>query len=61
MKNFIKLLLILVFILLLEIFLILRGYQKSKDIMLKIDNYDSKKSIVILVDVSSNELCVFQD
>lgn len=60
-KNFLRLLLLLILILLLEIFLIFKGYQKSKDTMYKIDNYDSKKPIVILIDVSCNKLCVFQN
>lgn len=64
MSKFTKLFLILVLILCLEFFFIMFLYMnkaKASKTMYKIDNYNPNRPVVIVVDVSSNILAVFQE
>lgn len=62
MSKFIKIVIACVFLLIIEIIVIYRGYKTTYTTEpIGIDKYDSKKPTVILVDVSSNYLSVFQE
>lgn len=62
MSKFMKLLLTLIFILIIEILLIYIGYsRKVASYSFGIKNYDPKKAIVIIINLPDNFLSVFQD
>jgi len=62
MTKFMKLLLTLIFILIIEIIIIYLGYSKKAIFKTYgIENYDPKKGIVIMVNLPDNTLSIFQE
>ncbi|WP_125152813.1 L,D-transpeptidase family protein [Clostridium rectalis] len=61
MSKFKKLLFTLIFIFIIEIILIYLGYKKSTENSLTINGYNPKKPLVLIADITLNELFVFQD
>lgn len=61
MSKFVKIILFLILVLFLEVLLIFKNEPIHKDSGLTLVSYNPKKSIVILIDLTSSSMEVFQE